>query len=130
VAAPAQYTEETFILYIRDGVFRRKVADILRWDLTTNYQEIVDQTLLDYGVATIEEALNIPKLRALGRMNAWKAVMEANVPAYQATADGATFHRDQIYDHARQQYNEAVSDASPFLNRVQRTVPADIALTW
>jgi hypothetical protein len=129
MSVPDVYTESALANFMRYGILR-KTADVLGWLVQADYQEAIDQTLLDYGVSDISDALNIPKLRSLARMNAWKAVMEANVPAYQATADGATFHRDQIYDHARQQYMAAVSDASPFLNRVVRTEATDIELTW
>lgn len=126
---PTSYTEDTLADYMRTGVLR-KTAEVLRWQVTADYQEAINQTLIDYGVTNIEDASDIVKLRVLARMNAWRSVTEANVPSYQATADGATFHRDQIYDHAKEQFLQAQYDASPYLNRVVRTSSTNLELQW
>lgn len=76
--APAIYTEAELATYLLSKQGLGDMAGILGWSTLADLQEVVNETLLSYGVATINLATDIQKLRAIARIEAWRAVV-ANV---------------------------------------------------
>jgi hypothetical protein len=74
--------------------------------LTTNdFEESVWDTLIAYGADTIAEAMDIPKLRAFARIDAWKKVVLATSAKYDMSRDSG---ESPVYDKFNQLHTNAV----------------------
>lgn len=113
MAAPTSYTETTFKTYL-DALIGA-VADALGWSvLGGQYNEALNEALLAYGaddIATITGTENIRKLRTLGRAEVWRAVLAEVAADYDFEADGGSYKRSQVYEHARRMFEAAVTEA-------------------
>lgn len=97
---PTSYTEDGFKAYLHGRLNRGGVADAFGWSVAAgSYDEIVNDTLLAYGVTGIAAAVDVAKLRALGSLALWQAAKEAAVLEINYTADGTTFNREAIFQH-------------------------------
>jgi hypothetical protein len=67
-----------------------------------SFAEAVNDTLLAYGVAEIANATNVAKLRALARVEAWRAAVAAASARIDWSEAGASFKQSQ--------YRAAASD--------------------
>lgn len=113
MAAPLIYTEATFKVYLHAAL--GAAATALGWTVDGgDYDEIVNETLLAYGVADIADAADIRKVRALGRREAWRGVITAVSLDYDFKADGGSYSRSQMQEQARQAFALAESEALPY----------------
>lgn len=107
MAAPTTYTEKTLaqFMHLKLG----KVAEALKLHLGAadagDYAEAVNDALLAYGtddISTISTSANIQKLRALAHVAAWRHVVNNFAALFDFSADGASYNRSQLFEHARQ----------------------------
>ena len=113
MALPTSYTENGLAEFMHGQA--GDTADLLGWTVAgQSYDEIVNDTLLAYGVDTIEEATDMRKLRALAKLRLWTAVQSAALPEINHAADGASFDREAIFTHATALLNQARVDALPY----------------
>lgn len=116
MSIPASYTESTLADYMKDQL--KTIATILGWATTpTDYQEAVNEALLAYGetnIANITGAANLRKLRALARVEVWKAALAAVTGDFDFSADGGSYKRDQVFQHIKDNLSQATIDALPY----------------
>ena len=94
---------------------RGGVAEAFGWTVAAgSYDEIVNDTLLAYGVTDIGDAADLAKLRALGNLALWQAAEEATVLEVSYTADNTTFNREAIFQHVAAMLAQARLDALPY----------------
>jgi hypothetical protein len=113
VSIPAYATREELSEYMA-AVVGAGISGTLGWTAPDSYDEAVIDTLIAYGgdVKDVYEATDIPKLRAVARMEVWRAVMEQTAGFYDITApDGIRAVRNQIHAQAVAAYKEARRDA-------------------
>jgi hypothetical protein len=120
---PTSYDEDGFKAYLHGRLNRGGVADAFGWTVAAgSYDEIVNDTLLAYGVADVAEATDIAKLRALGNLALWEAAKEAAVLEVDYSADGASFSREAIFRHIETMLGQARYDAILYVNSDGYTV--------
>lgn len=114
---PTSYDDEGFKAYLHGRLNRGGVADAFGWSVAAgSYDEIVNDTLLAYGVADVPGATDLKKLRALGNLTLWQAAKEAAVLEVDYSADGTSFNREAIFRHITDMLGQARYDAIPYLN--------------
>lgn len=128
---PTSYTENSFALFLHETL--GDIADVLGWETVDGiYDEIINDTLLAYGVNNLSQATDIKKLRTLGKLMLFRAGMTAAIPEINYTADGATMSREAIFQHfktmADQMYLESLAYAVDYnydaqINGVTRNDP-------
>lgn len=91
---------QTTNVYLRDAPF----------DASTVYDTITDEALLQYGVLTIAEATDAMKLRAIGRIEAWRAVAQETASDTYFLAENSSYSRNQIHEFALRQLEIAESE--------------------
>lgn len=111
MAAPVAYTEPELQAYMLDVL--ADVASALGMT-ELSLQEAVNDTLLAYGVADIAAATDIPRLRALARVAAWRAALARASSWYRFSADGATYNREQVAKQIRDMLGLAEADAAAY----------------
>jgi hypothetical protein len=113
MSIPASYTETTLADFMKDQL--KGIATMLGWTTTPDdYQEAVNEALLAYGVsdiATISGLANIKKLRALARVQVWKAALAAVAGDFSFSADGGSYQRDQVFQHIKDALQQATTEA-------------------
>lgn len=113
---PTSYTEEQFKAYLHSVL--ADTAALLGWTVDGgSYDEVVIDALFACDVTDITElsgAAAMRQLRVLGRLKLWAAVLRAALPEINYTADGATFNREAVFQHAMQMMKEARIDALPY----------------
>jgi hypothetical protein len=94
-------------------------APVLGWTVDGgDYDEALNETLLAYGqtdITLISGDDNLRKLRALGRVEVWRAVMADVSLDYDFKADGGDYRRSQMYEQARDQFHRALDEAMQYL---------------
>lgn len=88
------------------------------------FRYITDETLLLLGVRNISEisgAINIRKLRMMGRIEAWRAVMSNTVSDVTISEDGGTLQRNQLYQNAVEQHDLAEKEYDALFNVIPET---------
>ena len=92
------------------------MAGVLGWTVADGkYNEIVNETLLTYGVDAITEVSgrdNLRKLRTLGRVEAWRAVVRETATDFDFKADGGDYKRSQIHAQAKAALEAAQDEAA------------------
>lgn len=115
---PIAYTEQTFAQYLHSVL--SKTAVELEWSVGTDvgdYEEIINDTLIAYGVATITDISGIDavqKLRVLGRYYAWQAAVAALVVEHNLSADGASLQRETVFKQAKMMMDQAADKAAEY----------------
>jgi hypothetical protein len=106
---PAAYTEKTLAEFMAAEL--GKVATLLGYVVGAadagTYAEAVNESVLRYGVATIAEATDILKIRALARVEAWRKACNDLTTFYKVSSDGSTFDRQKVYEQALINLNRA-----------------------
>lgn len=125
MSIPVYATREELSLYMAD-VVGAGISGTLGWTAPDSYDEAVISTLIAYGnVTNVSEAIDIPKLRAVARMEVWRAVMEQTAGFYDITMpDGIRAVRSGIFTQATAAFKQAQKDAMRFgvsALRVERT---------
>ncbi len=114
---PSSYSEESFKAYLHGRLNRGGVAEAFGWTVAAgSYDEIVNDTLLAYGVTDVADATDLAKLRALGHLALWEAAKEAAVLEVDYSADGASFSREAIFRHIETMLGQARYDATVYLD--------------
>ena len=112
---PTSYTEITFAMYLH-GVLG-VTAEMIGWTVVgDSYAEVINDTLLAYGVADIGDATDLSKLRVLGRMCLWQMAKTAVIPEVNYSADGQNYSREAIFQHIDNMLSQARIDALPFFD--------------
>lgn len=105
---PASYTETSLRAYMLKTVGGLGT----RLEMTTgNFEEAVTSTLLAYGVTDIANATDLPKLRALADVEAWRVAWNEATGAYDFTADGSSFKRSDLAKQAKERLEAAEQTA-------------------
>lgn len=112
MAAPTIYTESTLAAYMLTCL--KDVATQMAWTTLTDVQEAVNEALLAYGVTDVANASDIKKVRKLARREIWRQVCSATAGNFAFSADGASFSRQQIHEHAMQEFNAAFAEAAEY----------------
>jgi hypothetical protein len=117
MAIPSSYTETTLADYMMDQL--KGIATMLGWTTTPDdYQEAVNEALLSYGaddIATIMGRDNLRKLRALAKIEVWKAALAAVTLDFDFSADGGSYSRDQVFQHIKDALNQSLTDGLVFM---------------
>lgn len=108
MAIPASYTESTLRDYMLSVT--TNVASALGWT-ATNFTEAVNDALVAYGVTDVADVADIAKLRALAKVEAWRACVDGTAADIEFTADGANFKRNQMHQQALAALERAQSEA-------------------
>lgn len=113
---PTVYSEITFAEYLHQAL--GATAEALGFDPSAgSYAEVVNETLLAYGelaMANITGAANLKKLRALGRLEAWRAVVAQTAGDFAFEADGGKYNRSEIHKMALENLAKAESEAAQY----------------
>ena len=97
MAAPSLYTEGTLAAFIHSGILKA-VAGVLGWTVAGgSYAEIVNEAVLSYfdGAGDLASATDIRRLRAIARVEAWRAVFEEKVGDYDYDQKDDSFSRER-----------------------------------
>ncbi len=113
MALPTGYTETTFKDYLNATL--GATATVLGWSVVGgNYDEALNSTLFTYPVTDITTVTglgDLRKLRTLGRVEVWRAVIAEVSADYDFKADGGDYKRSQVFDHAQAMFDAAVTEA-------------------
>ena len=109
MALPAVYTESALASYMLATL--GEVAGVLGLD-ALEIIEAVNDALLAYGTADIAQATDIPRLRAAARVAVWRLALARASSLYQFSADGASYHRQQMTEHIRAMLVREEADAA------------------
>lgn len=120
MALPTAYSDATLAQFMVDQL--GEVAGVLGWTWDTDVHEAINETLLAYGVATVEEAVDLRKLRALARWQAWRAAVDSLVARYQFSNPEGSYHREQMLEGARLALADAEVEASEFVDTVRSVI--------
>lgn len=113
MAVPTLYDQTTLVDYLH--LTLGETADVLGWNAADDrFVEIVNDALVRYGVSDLDEATNIPKLRALARVALWSAVTAATVGYYSFSIDQQSTSLKHIPENARAMLEAAERDAAQF----------------
>lgn len=111
MAIPGSYTEETLKTYMLTVL--RQLGAVL--GMTVNsFDEAVNEVLLAYGVADIADATDIPKLRALAKVEAWKVALAEAGARIDWSEAGASFKQSQYRAAAREGLLGAEAEAARY----------------
>jgi hypothetical protein len=96
-------------------------AETLGWSVSGgHYWDVLDDALLAYAAAegassvTIADATDLRQLRALARVEVWRAVVAATTAEHDYGTATARFARGQIHKQALAQLARAEADAAPY----------------
>ncbi len=117
MAIPASYTELKFAEFLHATL--GQVAEALNWGVgAASYDEVVNESLLEYGVddiATITGNPSLKKFRAIGKVKAWEAVVTQTAADFNFSADGGKYDRSQIHEMAMKNLALAQAAAADYL---------------
>ena len=103
MTAPTAYTEKSLAEYMCAQL--GDLSTILALTVGTadagSLNEALNTTLLAYGVSDISAALDIAKLRALARVQAWQLAVDRLTALYDFSVDGGSYQRAQMVTQAR-----------------------------
>jgi hypothetical protein len=105
----AGYDESTLIAYMKDGVLKLTGRRLVLVN-DSDYQEAVNEVAAALGMK-IEQAIDIGRVRALARREAWRVAMQQAAGEHHEEAEGARRDRQQIYDHCVKMFNQAAQEA-------------------
>lgn len=120
---PTSYTEAELAAYMY-GLLGA-TAPVIGWADSTALDDAVIETLIAYGVGTIEEASDIVKLRTLAQVEAWRAAAAQVAGDYKfSDIDGRMHERQQVYDHCIKQMQAADAVAVAMYGALPTALPA------
>ena len=114
---PTSYTEATFKAFLHAEL--RDVGLALGWSVAGgSYDEPLNDALFAYeadDIASVSGRDNLRKLRALGRVAVWRAVVNATSGDYDfAQPGGSRYDRSQVHQMAQDNLDRAVAEALVF----------------
>ncbi len=111
MALPTSYTEDELKAFMLATL--EDLGSVL--GLTAaRFGEAVNETLLAYGVTAIAQATDIPKLRALAKVEAWKVAVKAASGRIDWSEAGASFKQSQYRTAAREGLELAQAEAAAY----------------
>lgn len=108
---PTVYTEATLADYMHRAT--KEVANAVGWSVDS-YEEAIIDTLIAYGATALSDATDIPKLRALAKVAAWAALVDATAADYAFSVDGGSYNRNQLHEQAVAALQRATEAASAY----------------
>lgn len=109
---PIAYTEETLGQYMHSEL--GQVAAVLKLENPVgdagNYQEPINDVLLELGVVDIGSVSDLRKVRVLAKLFAFQMAANKLATVYDVSADGESYHRSQIVDHVRNSITSILSE--------------------
>jgi hypothetical protein len=113
MTVPTSYTEIGFSAFLEATLGHTATA--LGWSAAQNsFDEVVNDTLIAMGETDITNVTDIPQVRAIGRLMAWRAVVMALAGDYDFSADGASYSRSQAFEQAKAMLAEAQLAATEY----------------
>lgn len=117
MAVPTSYTAEDFGTYLLGRLGH--TATGLGWATGANggdFEEVINDTLIQMGLTDIANvtAARIPELRALAQVHLWTAVAESVAGDFDFSADGASYSRSQLQEHAQAMLEKAETRAMQY----------------
>lgn len=119
-----QYSNHDLAMYMH-GVVVRLAAD-LDWEVDPNndtdtgdYADAIEDTLGELEIADSAEARNTFLLKLTARVHLWERVMGGYVGAYSVGTAGKALERQQMFEHARTLYEQALAKQERYLRRLQ-----------
>jgi hypothetical protein len=107
------YTDSTFKEYLHRALGH--TATGLHWSVAGgHYDELLLDTKLALDVndlASLTSNADLKKLRVVGRVQLWRAVLAATAGDYAFSADGGSYSREQVHAHAQAMLAQAESEA-------------------
>lgn len=113
---PTSYTEAEFADYLQRAM--GGLSGVLEWTSDRqSFDEVIIDTLNAMEVVNVEDVpeSEIPKLRALGKVYLWKSISVEMSADYDFSADGASYSRSQVFEHAQRMLSQAEIDAADWL---------------
>lgn len=95
---PSSYTDNTLAAYMRDAVLQ-STARVLGLTMLDSFAEAVNNAVLACGQTDITACTDIPVLRAWAAVAAWEVAQAQAAGDYAYSADGASWQRQQVFDH-------------------------------
>ena len=109
MAIPASYTEETLAAFMLATL--KQLGAVLGLALG-DFEEAVNETLLAYGVANIADATDVPRLRALAKVEAWKVAQAQAGSRIDWSEAGASFKQSQYRTAVKDGLELAIAEAT------------------
>ena len=116
---PTSYTEQEYSDFLQRAL--GALSGVLDWTTDQNsFDEVIIDVLNAMEYSNVEDVpeSQIPELRALGRVYLWKAVVVETLADYDFSADGASYSRSQVFDHAQRMLAQAETDAAKWLENM------------
>jgi hypothetical protein len=114
ITVPASYTDSTLGQFMVTVLGETGVT--LGLTYPDDFDEIVEDTLVLYGVRTVAEATDIKKLRKLAELSAWRRALSVVVGDYDFSDAGVSYKRSQIYDHIKNNIELLLKQAIPLIS--------------
>lgn len=113
---PTSYTDQTLAEYMH-GLLA-EMAAALGWSVDNgDYDDPILDCLIEYGnVSYVADCTDIKKLRCLARVAVWDKVVAATSGDFNFSADGASYSREQVHNHAVARLAAAKTAALPYLS--------------
>ena len=104
-------------LITRLQVTQRAILAVMGWDTSDPiFHEIATETLQVYGVDAWESVTDIGKVNTIGRYLLMKYALDALALNYDFSDGGASYSRSQAYKMVSERYEEALTEAMPYLS--------------
>ena len=108
------YTHDSFKQYLCHSL--RDMAGALGWTVANgDFDEPLNDALLmldNDDVANFTTNAQLRLLRSAGKVAVWRAVVATTAGDYQFSADGGSYNRQQVHDHARKMVADVEAEAS------------------
>lgn len=103
---PTAYTDDTLAAYMRDAVLQ-STARVLGLTALASFAEAVNNAVLACEQTDIAACTDIPVLRAWAAVAAWEVAQAQAAGDYAYSADGASWQRQQVFDHIKDMLDRA-----------------------
>jgi hypothetical protein len=97
---PTSYDDNDLLQFMHTAL--AETAGVMGWTVALgSYDDALIDCLLSYqGVTQAADCTDLRKLRSLARVSVWAAVAAATAADFNFSADGASYSRSQVHDHA------------------------------
>lgn len=112
MAIPTSYNDFTLSQFMLNEL--AEVNEYFNWTPASFGEQVID-TLIDYGVSTLADATDIPKLRAIARLQVWSKAKRAAAKFIDNRLVDDDRSQSQLFDHIDANYQQAQAAASIYL---------------
>ena len=112
MAIPTSYNDFTLSQFMLNEM--AEVNEYFNWT-PASFAEQVTDALIDYGVSSLALAIDIPKLRAIARLQAWSKAKRAAAKFIDNKLVDDDRKQSQLFDHIAQNLQQAQAAASIYL---------------